>query len=97
MSAISRAMAAPVEMATPASASDRAGESLTPSPTMMTVCPAAFSLRMKAALSSGRTSAKNSSTPTSAATAAASAARRSLTAFGIWPGMAAAGVPLRRE
>ena len=29
--------------------------------------------------------------------AAASAARRSLTAFGIWPGMSAAGVPLRRE
>ena len=44
MSAISRAMAAPVEMAMPASASDSAGESFTPSPTMMTVCPAAFSL-----------------------------------------------------
>ena len=69
MSAISRAMAAPVEMATPASASDRAGESLTPSPTMMTVCPAAFSLRMKAALSSGSTSAYTASTPTARATA----------------------------
>ena len=41
ISEISRAMAAPVEMAIPASASDRAGESLTPSPIMMTVCPAA--------------------------------------------------------
>ena len=46
-----------VEMAMPTSASDRAGESLTPSPTMMTVRPAAFSSRIKAALSSGRTSA----------------------------------------
>ena len=57
MSAISRAMAAPVEMAMPASASDRAGESFTPSPIMMTLRPAAFSLRTNAALSSGRTSA----------------------------------------
>ncbi len=57
ISAISRAMAAPVEMAMPASASDRAGESFTPSPIMMTVRPAAFSLRTKAALSSGSTSA----------------------------------------
>ena len=57
MSAISLAMAAPVEMAMPASASESAGESFTPSPIMMTVRPAAFSARMKAALSSGSTSA----------------------------------------
>ena len=39
MSATSRAMAAPSLMAMPASASDRAGESFTPSPSMMTVRP----------------------------------------------------------
>jgi len=71
MSAISRAMAAPVEMAMPASASERAGESLTPSPTMITVCPFSFSCRINAALSSGSTSAYTASTPTSAATASA--------------------------
>ena len=60
--------AAPVEMAIPASASDRAGESLTPSPIMMTVCHCARALRIKAALSSGRTSAWTSSTPTAFAT-----------------------------
>ena len=49
--------------------SDRAGVSLTPSPTMMTVWPSAFRRRTKAALSpSGRTSAWKSSTPTAAAT-----------------------------
>ena len=61
-------MAAPAEMATPTSASLRAGLSLTPSPIMMTLRPAACSARMKAALSSGRTSERYSSTPTAAAT-----------------------------
>ena len=55
MSATSRAMAAPSLMAMPASASERAGESFTPSPSMMTLRPASCSRRMKFALSSGRT------------------------------------------
>jgi hypothetical protein len=56
-------------MAIPASASDSAGESFTPSPIIMTFLPFSCSLFMKFALSSGRTPAWNSSTPTLAATA----------------------------
>ena len=71
MSAISRAMAAPSLMAMPASDSERAGLSFTPSPTMITLWPASRSCRTKEALSSGSTPARYSSTPTIAATAAA--------------------------
>ena len=56
-SAISRAMAAPSDIAMPASASLSAGESFTPSPIMMTLRPFSCSARMNAALSSGSTSA----------------------------------------
>ena len=57
-SEISRAMAAPSLMAMPTPAADRAGESLMPSPIMMTVRPALRSASTKLALSSGRTSAR---------------------------------------
>ena len=46
MSATSRAIAAPSRIAIPASASERAGESFTPSPNMMTLRPASCSRRM---------------------------------------------------
>ena len=65
------ALAAPALMAMPAAASDRAGESLTPSPTIRTVCPSRRSRATYSALSAGRTPARNSSTPTWAAMAAA--------------------------
>ena len=71
ISAISRAMAAPSLMAIPTSAADRAGESLIPSPSMMTLCPSARADSTKWALSSGSTSERYSSTPTCAAIAAA--------------------------
>ena len=64
-------MAAPSLMAMPTLAADRAGESLMPSPSIMTVCPRARSCWTKLALSSGRTSEWYSSTPTWAAMAAA--------------------------
>ena len=71
MSAISRAMAAPPLMAMPASASERAGESLMPSPTMRTVCPSRRRDATNSALSAGSTPAWKPSTPTSWAMAAA--------------------------
>ena len=71
ISAISRAIAAPSLIAMPTSAAERAGESLIPSPSMMTVCPCARSASTNRALSSGRTSEWYSSTPTCAAIAAA--------------------------
>ena len=58
ISAISRAMAAPSLMAIPASASDRAGESLIPSPIIKTVCPSRRSREIYSALSAGSTSAQ---------------------------------------
>ena len=45
-------------MAMPASASDRAGESLMPSPTIRTVCPSRRSRATYSALSAGRTPAR---------------------------------------
>ena len=51
MSAISLAIAAPLEMAIPTSAEESAGESFTPSPIITTVLPFAFSLNTKCAFS----------------------------------------------
>lgn len=71
MSAISLAMAAPSLMAMPASASERAGESLMPSPTISTVCPSRRMAATYSALSAGRTPARKSSTPSCSAMEAA--------------------------
>lgn len=71
ISAISLAIEAPVLTAIPASASERAGESFIPSPTIMTFRPASCSALINAALSSGRTSEKYLVTPVFEATDAA--------------------------
>ena len=57
ISAISLAISAPSLIAIPTSAADNAGESLIPSPTIITVLPFFFSSSTKCALSSGNTSA----------------------------------------
>ena len=56
MSATSLAMAAPSLTAMPTLAAESAGESLMPSPTIMTLRPSALSLSIYEALSSGSTS-----------------------------------------
>ena len=67
MSAVSTATSVPVPMAMPTSAWASAGASLTPSPTMATLRPWAWSSLILAALSAGRTSAITASIPTCAA------------------------------
>ena len=71
MSATSRATAVPCPMAIPTSASESAGASFTPSPTIATVRPSAFRRSTNACLSSGSRFASNSVTPASAAMRAA--------------------------
>ena len=56
MSAISRAISAPSLIAIPALAAESAGESLIPSPIMITLCPLSFAFSTNPALSSGKTS-----------------------------------------
>ena len=56
ISAISLAICAPSLMAIPTSAAERAGESLIPSPIIITFLPAFFSFSTNEALSSGSTS-----------------------------------------
>ena len=63
-SAASIATSVPVPMAIPTSAMARAGESLTPSPTMATLLPARCSCSTLATLWEGRTSAKTFLMPT---------------------------------
>ena len=65
------ATSVPAPIAMPTSACASAGASLTPSPTIATLRPSACSSLTFAALSSGRTPAKNRSMPSSAATDAA--------------------------
>ena len=70
-SALSRATSVPLPMAMPTSARASDGASLTPSPTIATLRPAALNESTKAVFCSGRSSARQSSMPSRAPTARA--------------------------